>query len=245
MQVKDFKIVYRPLYNCGAALGRFESHVLACSHFSRWESKFKRLQGSSNSEIESQLPQEVAELLLYGPFVHDPKWTFGDATMPTGAPPGATRSGLGTRSHEIPLLEHLIGDYCGFIDALVAALAAKGLDVLGNGYELDHICYRCASVAQYRSLCAALVPRFGTLAGEGTNTNQMIKMSAASSELNRLPMHLRLLLFRMWITMLDMIGGRPIATVRLHEPIVHHGFTVKCIEVPCPKAGRHYAAGLE
>ena len=183
MQVKDFKVVYRPLYNCGAALGRFEGHILACSHFSRWESKFKRLQGSSNSEIEAQLPQEVAELLLYGPFVHDPNWTFSAVTMPTGAPPGATRSGLGTRSHEPPLLEHLIGNYCGFIDALVAALAAKGLDVLGHGYELDHICYRCASVAQYRNLCAALVPRFGMLAGEGKNTNQMIRMSVARSEL--------------------------------------------------------------
>ena len=38
---------------------------------------------------------------------------------------------------------------------------------------------------------------------------------------------------------------RPIATVRLHTPIEHKGYTVACIEVPCPKPGRPYAAGLE
>eukprot|EP01044_Picomonas_judraskeda_P025302 COSAG03_NODE_7286_length_939_cov_0.891667_1_plen_127_part_00 len=36
----------------------------------------------------------------------------------------------------------------GFIEALVAALAGAGLDVVARGYELDHICYRCSSVAQ-------------------------------------------------------------------------------------------------
>lgn len=42
-----------------------------------------------------------------------------------------------------------------------------------------------------------------------------------------------------------MIGGRPIATIRLLEPIRHRGFEVRCLEVPCPKPGRLYPRGLE
>ena len=153
--------------------------MLACSHFSRWETKFNRLQGASNSEIESQLPPAAAALLLYGPFVWDPQWTCSTAALPTGAPPGATRSGFGTRSHEPPRLDHLIGDYRGFIDALVASLAAIGLDVLAKGYELDHICYRCSSVVQYQDVCAALVPRFGVLAVEGTTISVSLPLCPA------------------------------------------------------------------
>lgn len=182
-QVKDFKVVYRPLYHCTASIDRFESHVLACSHFSRWEAKFNRVQGSSNTEVESQLPQEAASLLLYGPFVHDPQWTWSTTTSPTGAPSGATRSGFGTRSHERPIMEHLIGDYCGFIDALIASLAANGLDVLAKGYELDHICYRCSSVAQYRNMCAALVPEFGVLAVESKMDGAVGKLCSAAPTL--------------------------------------------------------------
>jgi hypothetical protein len=179
-QVKDFKVVYRPLYSCTASADRFEGHLLACSHFSRWESKFNRLQGSSNYEIESQLPQEAASLLLYGPFVHDPQWTWSTTTSPTRAPLGATRSGFGTRSHELPLLEHLIGNYCGFIDALVASLATNGLDVLARGYELDHICFRCSSVAQYREICAALLSQFGVLGVESKISSTVAKLCVAA-----------------------------------------------------------------
>ena len=95
------------------------------------------------------------------------------ATSPTRAPTGATRSGFGTRSHELPILEHLIGNYCGFIDALVGSLAASGLDVLGKRYEMDHICFRCSSVAQYRQICDALVPQFGVL-GVESKTNSAV-----------------------------------------------------------------------
>jgi len=42
-----------------------------------------------------------------------------------------------------------------------------------------------------------------------------------------------------------MIGGRPISTVRLQNPIVHNGIIVTCIEVPCPKPNRPYPPGLE
>ena len=47
-----------------------------------------------------------------------------------------------------------------------------------------------------------------------------------------------------------MIGGRPISTVKLHQPLCHlvegQGlYEVTCVEVPCPKAGSHYSNGLE
>lgn len=43
-----------------------------------------------------------------------------------------------------------------------------------------------------------------------------------------------------------MIGGRPILTVELHEPLVHPlGYTIAALELPAPKPGRAYAAGLE
>ena len=42
-----------------------------------------------------------------------------------------------------------------------------------------------------------------------------------------------------------MIGGRPIATVMLHQPIEHAGYSISCIEVPCPKDGSPYKSGLE
>ena len=35
-----------------------------------------------------------------------------------------------------------------------------------------------------------------------------------------------------------MIGGRPISTIRLSRPLVHAGYRVACLELPCPKPGR-------
>ena len=170
-EVKDFKVVYRPLYHCPAAVGRFEAHALATSHFSRWESKFNRMDPAT---LEADLPAEAAALLLRGPFVADPQWAFASAALPTGAPPGATRSGFGTRSHEPPLLTHLIGDYPGFITALLEALRALGLDPAAEGYELDHICYRCSSVARckYPGLWTLLSSR--ALSGLGPHPNLLV-----------------------------------------------------------------------
>ena len=93
-EVKDFKVVYRPLYHCPASAGRFEAHALATSHFSRWESKFNRMDPAT---LMADLPPAAAALLLRGPFVHDPQWELSSAATPTGAPPGATRSGFGSR----------------------------------------------------------------------------------------------------------------------------------------------------
>ncbi len=42
-----------------------------------------------------------------------------------------------------------------------------------------------------------------------------------------------------------MIGGRPIATYRLHQPVCWEQVTVPCIELAAPKAGRSHQAGLE
>eukprot|EP00929_Paragymnodinium_shiwhaense_P031778 TRINITY_DN17733_c0_g1_i1.p1 TRINITY_DN17733_c0_g1~~TRINITY_DN17733_c0_g1_i1.p1 ORF type:complete len:204 (+),score=51.61 TRINITY_DN17733_c0_g1_i1:55-666(+) len=43
----------------------------------------------------------------------------------------------------------------------------------------------------------------------------------------------------------SMIGGRPIATIKLAEVIEADGFKVQVVEIPCPKAGTSYTAGLE
>ncbi|MFQ2101306.1 VOC family protein [Aeromonas sanarellii] len=42
-----------------------------------------------------------------------------------------------------------------------------------------------------------------------------------------------------------MIGDRPIATYRLHQPVCWQQVTVPCIELAAPKAGRSHQAGLE
>ncbi len=41
------------------------------------------------------------------------------------------------------------------------------------------------------------------------------------------------------------IGGRPIATYRLHQPIQHGDRKVFCIELPAPKPSTHYPEGFE
>ena len=78
-----------------------------------------------------------------------------------------------------------------------------------QGFEMDHICYRVESVAEYSTLVNALVPLFGTRLVE------------------------------------SMINGRPISTVQLHVPILHMGYRVACLEIPCPKQGVPYCSGLE
>lgn len=42
-----------------------------------------------------------------------------------------------------------------------------------------------------------------------------------------------------------MIGGRPISTIVLNEPIAYKHWKIPCVEVPCPKKGRSYKSGLE
>ena len=42
-----------------------------------------------------------------------------------------------------------------------------------------------------------------------------------------------------------MVGGRPISTFKLHQPVLFQHWQVACIEVPCPKAGSQHCAGWE
>lgn len=47
-----------------------------------------------------------------------------------------------------------------------------------------------------------------------------------------------------------MIGGRPISTIHLNQPIIiktnnNYGFEIPAFELPCPKPGREYESGLE
>ena len=50
-EVKDFKVVYRPLYHCTAKEDRFEAHCMAVSHFSRWEEKFRPVPPAELSDL--------------------------------------------------------------------------------------------------------------------------------------------------------------------------------------------------
>ena len=99
-EVKDFKVVYRPLYHCTAKPDRFEAHYMAVSHFSRWEEKFRKVP----DEEMDKIPKEVQEKILPGPFWKDDAWTLSAGTVKTsiGLKDEKTKniSGLGTRSHE-------------------------------------------------------------------------------------------------------------------------------------------------
>ncbi|CAD7933350.1 unnamed protein product [Amoebophrya sp. A25] len=74
-EVKDFKVIYRPLYHCTAKPDRFQAHYMAASHFSRWESKFNKVLLSTWEDFETFIPPEVRKLVLPGPFWVDPEWT--------------------------------------------------------------------------------------------------------------------------------------------------------------------------
>lgn len=43
----------------------------------------------------------------------------------------------------------------------------------------------------------------------------------------------------------NMINGRPIATFRLNEPIIHSPWRIDAVELPAPKAGSEHQEGLE
>jgi hypothetical protein len=93
-----------------------------------------------------------------------------------------------------------------FVSQLLAELAASGVTI--QQPYVDHLCYRAATLAEYRTLCAVLAEA-GTLLVEG------------------------------------MIGGRPIATYQLHQPVQAGEGRVPCIELAAPKPGRVHQAGLE
>lgn len=43
----------------------------------------------------------------------------------------------------------------------------------------------------------------------------------------------------------NMINGRPIATFRLHQPVMHGQWRIDAVELPAPKAGSVFIEGLE
>ena len=77
-EVKEFKVVYRPLYHCTAKKTRFPAHNLAVSHFSRWEEKFNRV---TTKEEFDKIPKNVHQLILPGPFTLDPEWKGAKETI--------------------------------------------------------------------------------------------------------------------------------------------------------------------
>lgn len=164
-EVKDFKVLYRPLYHCQEKAGSFEAHTLAVSHFSRWESKFKPV------DVD-QLPPSARSLLLTGPFTADPLWTRNLYQLLT-VPVKHTTSGHGTRTHAQKTLVHILGDYRKFIDVCLANLLAAGIDAAACGYEMDHLCYRCETENEYQEVCKAL-QTFSTLLVEGEIGGRMI-----------------------------------------------------------------------
>ena len=195
---EDFCVVYRPLYHCEAKPNRFEAHIMATSSFERWESKFKQV-------APEDIPNDVFAWLLPGPFAHDPHWCYPYPTRPF-AP---SQSGRGTRTHCPLPLGAIIGDFRLFLDAVHSHLCAGGLDPIARKLQIDHICYRTETKAEYVHVKAQLVPEFGECIQE------------------------------------SMIDGRPIAIIRLHSPIVHQGYSVACVELPCPKLSSPYRSGLE
>ena len=58
-------------------------------------------------------------------------------------------------------LECILGDWRCFIEYVHTHLCANGLDPLAAGHELDHVCYRVASVDEYLAVRSALVPAHG------------------------------------------------------------------------------------
>ena len=111
-ETKDFKIFYKPLYNCGSKVGSFEAHYLAVSTFERWNSKFHFV-----SDLSS-IPAEVTPFIV--PQIATAQLANGNTAFPLTTnvipPPIAankgsvqvpslpskilgTSSGYGTRSH--------------------------------------------------------------------------------------------------------------------------------------------------
>eukprot|EP00439_Symbiodinium_sp_Y106_P033688 s442_g4.t1 len=107
---RDFCVVYRPLYHCEAKEGSFEAHVLATSHFERFDEKFRRVDFDAMS-------MDARSLALPGPFWHDKFWGLRPHVVPAEGGTAAvmlqsrflpevksvhtgTTSGYGSRSHE-------------------------------------------------------------------------------------------------------------------------------------------------
>ncbi|PJG60371.1 hypothetical protein CUC53_02375 [Aeromonas cavernicola] len=103
-------------------------------------------------------------------------------------------------------LDSTLGPLAPFVSNLLTELAASGVNM--SPPHIDHLCYRAATLGEYRRLRQVLAAH-GELLVEG------------------------------------MIGGRPIATYQLTEPVTFDGCSVPCIELAAPKPGRQHRVGLE
>ena len=114
-------------------------------------------------------------------------------------------------------LEYLREQVPSFVEAIINELQTSKFGVDVANLQADHVCYRTETIAQYTSLVKAL-------------------QSADSIGL---------------VTLLveSMIGGRPIATFKLSKPIdigsENNRHSIDVIEIPSPKEGSPYTAGLE
>jgi predicted metalloenzyme YecM len=104
-------------------------------------------------------------------------------------------------------LQTSIGDYRTFLRQILIEVADEGFD-FADFVQMDHLCYRVASLEAYEVKKQELA-EFGRLLGE------------------------------------TQVNGRPIATFRLREPIMHDTWRIDTIELPAPKAGVSTPEGLE
>ena len=104
-------------------------------------------------------------------------------------------------------VDEIIGPTSSFLESAIDGLRSLGIDNL-ESYEIDHICYRCESILEYKDVCRKL-NNFGIPLTEG------------------------------------MIANRPICIYLLDEAITFKTWKISCIEIPCPKEGSYYSAGLE
>lgn len=112
-----------------------------------------------------------------------------------------------------------------FVAAVVDELKNIGLDVAG--FEIDHVCFRCETNEEYRAVCNTLTTTQCT--EESRNGETQIASAGPAAEM-----------------LLEcMIGGRPVATLRLSHVIQCGEWQVNHLEVASPKKGRSHIGGLE
>jgi hypothetical protein len=109
-ETKDFKVLYKPLYNCGSKSGSYEAHHLATSTFERWQRKFTPVRAWNRAALSSGgardhvvAPASVLDLsagndrlpLLSVPLPYSVQKGSAPVStvvgeLPAAAPPGAT-----------------------------------------------------------------------------------------------------------------------------------------------------------
>lgn len=105
------------------------------------------------------------------------------------------------------VLHECVGNVEDFLAKSLSEAGQLGLDL--TPYEIDHFCYRCASLSEYQQIKARMV----------AGREELLQES--------------------------MIGGRPISIFLLANPIRYLDWSIPCLELASPKAGRLHKAGLE